>query len=159
MNGLLIAMHPLSSAPGLIAGATRRGHPHRTRRLGHDGQMPKIPDSTKATLHQRLIDRSRQRWPQLSQIRMRYRARLRLHRRRPGRRRGAAAVPAALRRLGTTMGLCDLPSQPRRLRRLVPAHRIHGRLTRRRPRHRLRPLPRRPHRLDLNPRRTYDRDH
>jgi hypothetical protein len=37
--------------------------------------------------------------------------RLRLHRRRPGRRRGAPAVPAALRRLGTRVGLCDLPSQ------------------------------------------------
>ena len=33
------------------------------------------------------------------------------------------------------------------------------RRTRRRPGHRLRPLPRRPHRLDLNPRRTYERDH
>ena len=35
--------------------------------------MPKIPDSTKASLHHRLIDRSRQRWPQLSQIHTRYR--------------------------------------------------------------------------------------
>ena len=35
--------------------------------------MPKIPDSTKASLHHRLIDRSRQRWPQLREIRMRYR--------------------------------------------------------------------------------------
>jgi hypothetical protein len=35
--------------------------------------MPKIPDSTKASLHQRLIDHCRQRWPQLSQIRIRYR--------------------------------------------------------------------------------------
>jgi hypothetical protein len=40
---------------------------------GHDMQMPKIPDSTKASLHHRLIDRSRQRWPQLREIRMRYR--------------------------------------------------------------------------------------
>jgi hypothetical protein len=36
--------------------------------------MPTIPDSTKASLHHRLIERARQRWPQLSQIRMRYRA-------------------------------------------------------------------------------------
>ncbi len=35
--------------------------------------MPKIPDSTKASLQQRLIDHSRQRWPQLSQVRLRYR--------------------------------------------------------------------------------------
>ena len=40
----------------------------------HDGQMPKIPDSTKASLHQRLAERSRERWPQLSEIRVRYRA-------------------------------------------------------------------------------------
>src|SRR5271166_3297346 len=36
--------------------------------------MPKIPDPTKASLHRRLIDRARERWPQLSEIRMRYRA-------------------------------------------------------------------------------------
>ena len=36
--------------------------------------MPKIPDSTKTSLQHRLIERSRQRWPQLGQIRMRYRA-------------------------------------------------------------------------------------
>ena len=36
--------------------------------------MPKIPDSTKVSLHHRLIDRARERWPQLSEIRMRYRA-------------------------------------------------------------------------------------
>jgi hypothetical protein len=35
--------------------------------------MPKIPDSTKASLQQRLIDRSRARWPQLSQIHTRCR--------------------------------------------------------------------------------------
>jgi len=43
-------------------------------RVGHDGQMPTIPDSTKASLHQRLIERSRERWPQLREIRLRYRA-------------------------------------------------------------------------------------
>ncbi len=36
--------------------------------------MAKIPDSTKASLHQRLTQRSRQRWPQLREIRLRYRA-------------------------------------------------------------------------------------
>ena len=44
------------------------------QRVGHDGQMPKIPDSTMASLHQRLTERSHQRWPQLSDIRLRYRA-------------------------------------------------------------------------------------
>ena len=48
-----------------------RAAPERVR---HDGQMPKIPDSTKASLHQRLIERSRERWPQLREIRLRYRA-------------------------------------------------------------------------------------
>ena len=35
--------------------------------------MPKIPDSTKASLYQRLVERSHQRWPQLNEIRLRYR--------------------------------------------------------------------------------------
>jgi hypothetical protein len=48
-----------------------RAAPERVR---HDGQMSKIPDSTKAPLHQRLIERSRERWPQLREIRLRYRA-------------------------------------------------------------------------------------
>ena len=42
--------------------------------MGHDGHMPKIPDSTKSSLHQRLIERSTERWPQLHEIRLRYRA-------------------------------------------------------------------------------------
>ena len=82
--------------------------------------------------------------------------RVRLHRRRPARRRGHQAVPPALRRLRITVGFRHLPRQPRRLRRLHPAHRAQHRQPRRRPRHRLRPPPRRPHRLDLthHPRRT-----
>lgn len=36
--------------------------------------MPKVPDSTKASLHQRLIQRSRERWPRLSRRSLRYRA-------------------------------------------------------------------------------------
>ena len=42
--------------------------------LGHHRQMPKIPDSTKASLHQRLIERAHDRWPQVREIRVRYRA-------------------------------------------------------------------------------------
>jgi hypothetical protein len=34
--------------------------------------MPKIPDPTKSSLHQRLIERPRQRWLQLHEIRLRY---------------------------------------------------------------------------------------
>ena len=35
--------------------------------------MAKIPDSTKASVQQRLTEHARTRWPQLSEIRMRYR--------------------------------------------------------------------------------------
>ena len=36
--------------------------------------MPKIPDSTKNSLHLRLVQRARARWPELADVRMRYRA-------------------------------------------------------------------------------------
>lgn len=36
--------------------------------------MAKIPDSTKNSLHWRLADRARERWPDLAEVRMRYRA-------------------------------------------------------------------------------------
>ena len=36
--------------------------------------MPKIPESTKNSLHLRLVQRARQRWPDLAEVRMRYRA-------------------------------------------------------------------------------------
>ncbi|MGY2746622.1 hypothetical protein ACQCSU_01395 [Pseudarthrobacter sp. O4] len=36
--------------------------------------MAKIPDSTKNSLHQRLTDRARGRWPQIERINTRYRA-------------------------------------------------------------------------------------
>jgi hypothetical protein len=36
--------------------------------------MPKIPDSTKASLHQRLSEHARQRWPALTEVRLRHRA-------------------------------------------------------------------------------------
>ena len=45
--------------------------------------MAKIPDSTKNSLHWRLAARARERWPQLTEVHMRYRGRLRLRRRRP----------------------------------------------------------------------------
>jgi hypothetical protein len=38
------------------------------------GDVPKIPDSTKASLHQRLAERARDRWPALAEVRIRYRA-------------------------------------------------------------------------------------
>ena len=36
--------------------------------------VPKIPDSTRNSLHWRLAARARERWPQLADVRMRYRA-------------------------------------------------------------------------------------
>jgi hypothetical protein len=36
--------------------------------------VPKIPDSTKNSLHWRLATRARERWPELAEVRMRYRA-------------------------------------------------------------------------------------
>jgi hypothetical protein len=36
--------------------------------------VPKIPDSTKNSLHWRLATRARERWPRLREVRMRYRA-------------------------------------------------------------------------------------
>ena len=36
--------------------------------------MPKIPDSTKDSLHWRLAARARERWPELTEVQMRYRA-------------------------------------------------------------------------------------
>ena len=36
--------------------------------------MPKIPDCTKDSLHWRLAARARERWPDLAEVRMRYRA-------------------------------------------------------------------------------------
>ena len=87
--------------------------------------MAKIPDSTKTSLHQRLTARARERWPQLTEIRLRYRAGFAyvdgvLA---DGEASGCAGCATAAR---PAVGLRDLPSQPRRLRRLLPAHRIHG---------------------------------
>jgi hypothetical protein len=39
-----------------------------------DDRVPKIPDSTKNSLHWRLATRARERWPALAEVRMRYRA-------------------------------------------------------------------------------------
>ena len=36
--------------------------------------MPKIPESTKTSLHQRLADHAHDRWPTLTEVRVRYRA-------------------------------------------------------------------------------------
>jgi hypothetical protein len=74
--------------------------------------------------------------------------RIRLHHRTSARRRTAAPMPTALRRIGHQLRLRDLPRQPRRLRTQHAPNRRVRRHPRRRPRLRLRPLPQRPHRLD-----------
>src|SRR4051794_34826487 len=114
-------------------------------------RVPKIPDSTKNSLHWRLATRARERWPDLAEVRMRYRAGFAYVDGIPARRPGAPALPLALRRLGHPLGLRHLPRQPRRLRRQRPAHRLTHRHRRGGPRLRLRPLPQRPHRLDARP--------
>ena len=42
--------------------------------MGHDGAMAKIPESTKNSLESRLTIRARERWPALTNVRMRFRA-------------------------------------------------------------------------------------
>jgi hypothetical protein len=74
-NGLLMIMYLLSAHAVSLPWQHAVDHPTSLpRELGHDREMAKIPDSTKASLHQRLTERSRQRWPQLNEIQIRYRA-------------------------------------------------------------------------------------
>jgi len=80
-----------------------------------------------------------------------------LRRRHLDRRHHAQTVPAALRRLRRPVAVRDLPRQPRRLRRIGLLHRPARRHLPGRPRHRLRPLPQRPHRLGPDPRRASER--
>src|SRR6478672_2588313 len=102
--------------------------------------MAAPPASTKTSLQQRLSARARERWPQLSGVDVRF--------------RGAFAYVTGELPDGEPMPLMRLRYLPRkqgRLRGLRPTDRIHSRRARRRPRHRLWPLPGRPNRLDLTP--------
>src|SRR5215204_4450222 len=92
-----------------------------------------IPDSTKNSLHWRLADRAHQRWPELTEVRMRHRA-------------GFAYVDGVLAD-GQVLRLCRL----RYLRSATTWGFAIHRDRRRGPRLRLRPLPQRPDRLDLKP--------
>ena len=159
MNGLLIVMTPLS--PQQVQRRSQHAvatHPHPGS-WATIGRWPKIPDSTKASLHQRLTERARQRWPQLTEIRLRYRA-------------GFAYVDGVLAD-GEVLRLCRLryagsardwgfaiyrASHDDYEDSFLPTGSMGG------------PAEDaldtacglylgRPHRLDLNPRRTYDRDH
>ena len=113
--------------------------------------VAKYPDSTKASLEQRLRARARERWPQIASLHIRH--------------RGVFSYVERDPADATTLKLC-------RLRYVGSAHHWQFAIYRAshddydesifptglpigtcqaRPRHRLRPLPQRPHRLDLTP--------
>ena len=127
--------------------------------IGHDHRHGRPTRATKTSLQQRLSARARERWPELAGIDVKFRGEFAYV---TGRLKDGDTQPLMrlrYRRISRPLGLRDLPGQQRRLRNLRPADRHIRRRTRRRPGHRLRALPRRPHRLDLNPRRTDERDH
>lgn len=112
--------------------------------------MAAPPASTKTSLQQRLYARARQRWPQLDCVDVRF--------------HGTFADVTAQLPDGDTMPLMRLryggsaarwgfaiTSPTRTATGFGPAHRPHGRRTRRCSRHRLRPPPRRSNRLGLTP--------
>ncbi len=113
--------------------------------------MATIPDSTQTSLRQRLTARARQRWPELVEVRVRYRA-------------GFAYIDGVLAS-GDAIQLCRLryagsasqwgfaiyrASHDDYQDSFLPTGTMGGTAED----DRLRPLPRRPHRLGLNPRRT-----
>lgn len=98
--------------------------------------MPRVPESTKTSLRQRLNNHARDRWVDLDRIDIRWRANF-------------AYIDAHLTtgdivplcRLRHHLGLRPLPSQPRRLPRQLPPQRRHRWQPARRPRLRRQPLP------------------
>ena len=126
----------------------RRGGPGRQEKMT---VVATYPDSTKTSLEQRLRARARERWPQIASLAIRH--------------RGTFSYIDATLTDATTLKLC-------RLRYVGSAHQwqfaiyrashhdyqdsiLPSGLTvgqpRASPRHRLRPLPQRPHRLDPTP--------
>ena len=84
-NGLVIGIAALCRTRGDNTDTTRRDHqpgsqrdPHlgpQVREGGcHDEQMAvKFPESTKASVHQRLAARARERWPDIAELHVRHR--------------------------------------------------------------------------------------
>lgn len=120
--------------------------------------MPKVPDSTRASLEYKVSMRAKARWPQLAGVNIRH--------------RGGFAYLDALMPDGDIQPLCRLryggsaatwgfaiyrASHDDYEDSLLPDGLTAG--TRRRSRHRLWPLPRRPHRLAMNPRRINEQQH
>src|SRR6266567_8711549 len=126
----------------------RRGGPGRQEKMTCRGHLPRLhqdlPGTAAARPGPRTLAADRQ--PADPPPRD-----LQLRRRDTDRRHHLQTVPAALCRLGQPVAVRDLPRQPRRLRRIGLLHRPAPRHLPRRPRHRLRPLPQRPHRLDPTP--------
>ena len=113
--------------------------------------MARYPDSTKTSLEQRLRARARERWPQIASLQIRH--------------RGVFSYLDATLTGATTLKLCRLRyvgsasqwqfaiyrASHDDYDRIGLLHRPAHRHLPRRPRHRLRPVPQRPHRLDPTP--------
>jgi hypothetical protein len=126
-----------------------------TATIGDHEPMPPraIPESTKASLHQRLLIHARQRWPALADVGMRFRGHFAYI---DGELATGEVLPlcrllAALLGLGQPVGVCDLPGQPRRLRRQPAAERPAERRAPGGAGLRLRAVPQRPHCLAAAP--------
>ena len=121
--------------------------------------MAAPPASTKTSLQQRLSARARERWPELAGIDVKFRGEFAYV---TGRLKDGDTQPLMRLRYGGSAarwGFAVYLASLDGYEVSAPTHRRPGRHTRRRPGHRIRPLPRRPHRLDPNPRRTYERAH
>jgi hypothetical protein len=97
-NGLVSGIAALSAPPATSTAATRRHHPPGRSTVEHPGRAaqagqrrpgsaaraaqagchdeqvaPRFPESTKNSVRQRLAARARERWPQITELRMRHR--------------------------------------------------------------------------------------
>ena len=121
--------------------------------------MAAPPASTKTSLQQRLSARARERWPELAGVDVKFRGEFAYV---TGHLKDGDTQPLMRLRYGGSAarwGFAIYLASKDGLPRFGPAHRRLRRRPRRRPGHRLRALPGRPHRLDLNPRRNYGSDH
>ena len=113
--------------------------------------MAAPPASTKTSLQQRLSARARERWPELAGVDVKFRGAFAYV---TGRLPDGDTLPLMRLRYGGSAARWGfaiyLASKDGYEVSVLPTGDL--RPPRRRPRHSLRPLPRRPHRLDLNPR-------
>jgi len=121
--------------------------------------MAAPPESTKTSLQQRLSGRARERWPQLAGVDVKFRGGFAYV---SGRLTNDVTLPLMRLRYGgyaASWGFAIYLASRNGYEPSVLPKRPTRRPPRRRTGLRLRPLPRRPHRLDLNHRRTYEPDH